>query len=134
MDGKIVTLSASSLRISVSGLALQRDVSSAQVLQIERWTKDSVMDGTLVGTFFGVVSGAALTVVACSVVRCSNHTGGVLATLGIFAGAGAGIGALTDAAMMKRESVYRASKQTSRLNIAPYFAGRSKAVQLSVRF
>jgi predicted anti-sigma-YlaC factor YlaD len=93
------------------------------------------VDGTLLGTFFSAASGAVLAAVVCNATRtCSNHTGGIAATVGISAGVGAGIGALTDAAVMKPESVYRASKQTSRLHIAPYLAGRSKAVQLSVRF
>ncbi len=107
-------------------------------MQIERRKMDSLVDGIAAGTLIGVGTGAALLAVVCnmsnSYVSCRNHTGGVAATLGISAGIGAGIGALIDAAVMKRESVYRASKQTSRLYIAPYLAGRSKGVQLTVSF
>jgi hypothetical protein len=131
-QGKIVKLSESSLLLS----GFLRDVSSRQVLQVERMTKDTLGDGTAAGALVGTASGAALLLAVCNsrFSPCRNHPGGVAATLGITAAIGAGIGALIDAGAMKTEIVYRASKQTSRFYVAPYLTSRSKGVQLSVKF
>jgi hypothetical protein len=131
-EGKLTTLSDSALRLS----GFRRDVSSRQILLVERIKKDPLVDGVAAGSLVGAASGAALLVLVCNsrYSPCRNHSGGVAATLGISAAIGAGIGALIDAGAVKSEIVYRASKQTTRLYVAPYLAGRSKGVQISVRF
>jgi len=106
-------------------------------LHIERIKTDPLSNGIGIGMLVGLGTAAAVIKSGCGgsgFIKCSDFPGAIAAVLGVSAAVGGGIGASIDARFVKRESVYRASKQTSRLYIVPHLAGRSRGVQLLVRF
>jgi len=136
-EGKLIKLSDSSLRLR----GFQRDVPSSQISRIERIKKDPLSNGIGIGMLVGLGTGAVLIKSGCGgkggdfqIIQCSDFPGAIAITLALSAAAGAGIGAQIDASFVKRESVYRASKPTSRLYIVPYITGRTQSVQLILRF
>jgi hypothetical protein len=133
VKGTVRGLSAGSLRLKTDGADREFSASGVQAIRAQR--RDSLKNGVLIGALVGLAGGAA----ACLAnPECSGDeaAAGVTVGLGIMgAAAGAGIGALVDAAVKgPKLLVYRApgTPGQARLSVAPMIGPRAKGV--AVRF
>jgi hypothetical protein len=101
ISGRLEALSPSSLRLLVDGRP--RDIALREVLRVERRTRDSILNGVLIGAAIGAAlflkyySENALCQGGC------QFTSGALGMVGMGAGAGAGI----DALIVRRETLFQ---------------------------
>jgi hypothetical protein len=127
--GRLTELSASSLRLDVSGGL--RQFQDSDVDTIEKRGADSLKNGALTGMAISggfAVLGMAMTGVA------SEEPGVVVAATLLYCGIGAGIGAGIDALIEGRHVIYASSNSAStRLAIAPILSRSRKGVLLSLR-
>jgi hypothetical protein len=106
----------------------ERDVQS---IELER--RDSLLNGTLIGLAVGGLGGLLGGAANCRNYSC--QAGPVAAASGaLFAGIGAGVGALTDLAINGRTTVYQAPQRSSGVRVSPVTSTSSLGVLLSVRF
>jgi len=101
IKGTLEELSSSSLKLLVDNHS--QDVAWQDVLRVERRTRDSLLNGILIGAAFG---GALFLKYYSENALCQGgcqFTSGALATIGIGAAAGAGV----DALIARRETVFK---------------------------
>jgi hypothetical protein len=122
-------LTSAALRLEVEGDP--HDVALYDVLRIERQTRDSLIDGALIGAAIGAAiflkyySENALCQGAC------QFMSGALATIGIGAGAGAGV----DALGARREIVFEQLPAMHRMSVRrPEWGTMQCSVSVRVRW
>jgi len=130
---KIASLSAQTLTVKVKGREL--DLTESQVREIRREKPDSLKNGI----FMGMAAGFAATFVS-SASLCTNDPECSAAVLGAFilpfVGGGMGLGALLDASIHARETVFvrgQPEKHVS-LQAAPLVSKQVKGMKLAFRF
>ncbi len=144
--GRLGELSASSLELLVrktgpdgrETFAPQARLSEGDVRLIVRERRDSLWNGTLIGFAPGATIGVLLLFFGAG---CDCYTiesrapiaGGVILFVG---GIGAGIGALVDASIHKRATVYYRApgQQSSRVQVSPLFSKSGAGIQMFVGF
>jgi hypothetical protein len=132
--GKVSGFSAGSLRVVVAGRT--REFEAADVSAITLQPKDSLHNGVLLGAVAG--AGAGIASCAANPQCIDDEAGpGITASLGLLgAAAGAGVGALVDAAFKpSRLTVYRSpGASPARLSVAPVVTRRAKGVVVAFTF
>jgi hypothetical protein len=135
IKGTVRDLSPGSLWLKTEGADREFSASGVQAIRAQR--RDSLKNGVLIGAVVGLAGGAA----ACLAnPECSGDeaAAGVTAGLALVgAAAGAGIGALIDAAVKgPKLLVYRApgAPGQARVSVAPVIGPRAKGVAVSFAF
>jgi hypothetical protein len=123
--GKLVRISATSLRLEIGGHL--QDFREADVQTIRRVKGPSLKKGALLG---GLAGGLVLPLIVCSGgEKCSGEPAAV-ATL--FVGIGVGSGMATTAFLRRTTTVFEADNITLRL--VPTVTRQQKGVRLSISF
>ena len=129
MRGRLAELSASSLRLDVSGGL--RQFQDSDIDTIEKRGSDSLKNGALIG--MAVSGGLAVLGMAASGVASEDPGFFVAGTL-LYSGIGAGIGVGIDALIEGRHVIYaRSNSAKMTLAIAPILSRSRKGVLLSLR-
>jgi len=135
IEGKLSRLSPASLQLTTDGDVEELPAERVGTIRVQ--PADRLRNGVLWGALVGFVGGA----LSCGVnPQCTGDEGGagMAAGLGILgAAAGAGIGALIDAAVKgPKLTVYRASGTAgdAHFSIAPVITPRAKGVAVSFAF
>ncbi len=130
ITGRIEDFDGDELRVGGKTFSLSR----GEVRQIDVRVNDSLANGALIGA--GV--GTGLTLATCVALSGDGNDSAacVLFLAGVYAGAGAGLGALFDALHRGREVVYVAPSAASdrKLSIVPLFTRDKKGVLVSLGF
>lgn len=132
VEGKVSSLSASALSLTVSGTP--RQFQSAEVNTIEKRGPDSLKNGALIGLAIGGGIGA-VGMIALAATAESNPGAFVAAGMFMYGGIGAGIGAGVDALIEGRRVIYaRSGSARSTLTVAPLLGRTRKGMRVSLRF
>jgi hypothetical protein len=131
VEGKVSSLSASALSLTVSGAT--RQFLSTEVNSIEKRGPDSLKNGALIGLAIGAGIGAA----GMIALAATADDPGPFIAVGVlmYGGIGAGIGTGFDALIEGRRVIYAKSGSAgSTVTVAPMFTGSRKGVRVSLRF
>lgn len=131
VEGKVSSLSASALSLTVSGAP--RQFLSTEVDTIEKRGPDSLKNGALIGLAIGGGIGAA----GMIALAATADNPAAMAAVGIlmYGGIGAGIGTGVDALIEGRRVIYaRSGSAGNTLTVAPMLGGSRKGVRVSLRF
>ena len=124
--GSIVDLSPSALTLRTNGA--RHDFRAESVRTISWWRPDSLRQGALIGFAAGAVTALAL------FFPHDDFTGsGKAVFLGLFAGAGMGMGAGVDALIPTRQVIFRSPTATRRLTVAPVLTS-NRGLAVSIGF
>ena len=142
--GRLGELSASSLELLVrktgpdgrETVVPQARLSERDVRQIVLQRRDPLWKGTVIGLGLGAIPGAVAGLSGCA--QYNGHacvTGPIFGAL-MIGGIGAGVGALIDALITERTTVYYQApgQRSSRVQVSPRFSKSGAGVQMSVRF
>jgi hypothetical protein len=132
VEGKVSSLSASALSLTVSGTP--RQFLSTDVNSIEKRGPDSLRNGALIGLAIGGGIGAAGMIALAA--TAEDNVGAFMA-IGVlmYGGIGAGIGTGFDALIEGRRVIYaRSGSARSALTVAPLLGRTRKGIRLSLRF
>ena len=124
--GRIVDISASALALLIDGE--RHDFGKEHVDAIHQWRRD---DPVLGGLLFGLAIGGGLGALSFSRAYDLSNPG---VFLGLFAAAGAGIGAGIDALVPGRRLIYRSTGAGRRVTVAPLLAVDRRGVSVSLGF
>jgi hypothetical protein len=130
---KLERITASSLTARVEGSA--REFSESDIQELRHWKPDSLKNGMLIGLGAGALSGLVAASSECgNDPECAVYT--TMAFVPIFSGSGLGIGALVDALIHKKETLFVRSGASGRtsLNVAPILFHNSTGVRVSFNF
>jgi hypothetical protein len=130
-QGKLLSLSASSLELTVSGA--KRQFLSTEINTIEKRGPDSLKNGALIGLGIGAGFGAAALIAVAADDEFVD--GGFVAVAAVlYAGIGAGIGTGVDALIEGRRVIYaRSMSSRATLSLTPMLSGPRKGVLVSLR-
>lgn len=131
LKGHFLGLDGNRLRMSYEDGA--RVFEAAEVRRVEKRQTDSMLNGTLIGLGIGAAFAGVGWVVICVDADCGNDAGWIAASVAVYGAAGAGVGALVDALVTKKHTLYRAAGSTS-VSLAPVITRKSQRVLLNVRF
>jgi hypothetical protein len=126
-------ISATSLVARVEGAS--REFNESDIRELRYLKPDSLKSGMLIGLGAGALVGLVALRSACSTDwECAVHGG--LAFVPIFAGSGLGVGALADASIRKKETIFLRPGAPGRtgLNIAPVLSRKRAGVRMSFVF
>ena len=126
--GSIVDLSPSALTLRTNGG--RRDFRAESVRTISWLRPDPLWQGTLIGLAAGAVTAMALFRFPHE--ESSGSDKAVL--LGLFAGAGMGMGAGVDALIPTRQEIFRSPTAARRLTVAPVLTSNRQGVAVSIGF
>jgi hypothetical protein len=133
VKGTLVAITPDRLDVQAPGGA--RTWSPLDVRRVRHQESDSLGNGVLWGAVVGGGAAGALWVAACASDECnSGDVGWGLLATGIYAAAGAGIGALVDLAHRSSRVVYEAPAASSSLVVAPIVGTTRTGVAIGVRF
>jgi hypothetical protein len=143
--GTIGELSASTLELLVrkqapdgrDRLVPQAHLAEGDVRQIRLERRDSLLNGTLIGFAPGGAIGVLILFVGagCDCYTIESRAGIAMMTMLFAGGIGAGIGAVIDASMIDRTTVYYApSARGAGLHVQPLITKTAAGVQLGFRF
>ena len=130
IEGRLIDLSPSSLRISVDGVT--RQYSQAEVMEITREGGDPIGDGAKKGAYIGLAFGGVMGALYCTW-DCRLFP----AFVGFYTGFGAGVGAISDALIREGErTIYRApvTSSSAGFNVAPIIGNDQNGVRVSFGF
>lgn len=118
-------------------MAAVKNFSGTQIREVRRQRPESRWDGVLIGLGIGAVAGVLNVKSTCSGASeredCLAVGWGII--LPLFAGGGAGVGALMDFASKKHDIVFaRATTSNYRFRLSPTLGKQQKGVILSVSF
>lgn len=131
VEGKVSSVSASALSLTVSGTP--RQFLSTEVNTIERRGPDSLKNGALIGLAIGGgIGGAGM--IALAATAEDNVAGFMAVGVLMYAGIGAGIGTGFDALIEGRRVIYARSASARALTIAPLLGRSRKGVRVALRF
>jgi hypothetical protein len=129
LRGKIAALSSSSLRLLVNGMP--RDFMQSDVLEITQRRGDSLANGAIIGAVAGGAFGSVGAFIACLTETGCGRWIAVL--VGSYAVAGTGVGVVTDALIVRQQTVYRAPPRSSaRIRVAPLLSRGRRGVSISL--
>jgi hypothetical protein len=131
VEGKVASLSASALSLTVSGTP--RQFLNTDVNSIEKRGPDSLKNGALIG----LAVGGGLGAVAMLALIATDDNPGPIAFVGalMYGGIGAGIGVGFDALIEGRRVIYaRSGSARSALTVAPLLGRTRKGARVSLRF
>ena len=134
-QGKFDGISGSSLRLIVDGT--RQEFLEARISEITKRRPESRWDGVLIGLGIGLVAGTVNITSVCNNAseRDDCFSVGWAIVLPIYAGAGAGSGALIDFAIKKHDTVFApAGVSGYRFRLSPIFDKQRKGITLSVAF
>jgi hypothetical protein len=116
--------------VDVSTPVGPRTIPRAAIVDVRQRQDDSVANGAVIGATIG--AGLLLGIIAAlsPVLDCDGCAGQVAGATALYAGAGAGLGALVDAAIRRDEVVYAAPRVAPVALVGPARAGAA----LRVRF
>ena len=99
-------------------------------------TRDSVADGALIGAGVGFGAGLIATIQVCGTLSTKDECGAVgwMALIAPGTAIGAGVGALVDLAISRRDVTTRAGAQPVRVVVAPQLTRSIRSVQARVDF
>jgi hypothetical protein len=131
VEGKVSSLSASALSLTVSGKP--RQFLSTDIDTIEKRGPDSLKNGALIGLAIGGGIGAAGMIALAA--TADNPGAFVAVGLLMYGGIGAGIGSGVDALIEGRRVIYaRSGSAGSTLTVAPLLGKTRKGMRVSLRF
>jgi hypothetical protein len=133
VKGRFDSVAGSSVRIRSGGRT--QDISSDTITEIKKQRPDSNLNGLLIGLAAGAGAGLVATRISCGSNDPECSTISNLVFVPIFAGGGAGVGALIDQLIHKYDPVY--VSQTNgrpRLRLSPLVARDKKGLLLTVSF
>ncbi len=134
LKGRILGLSATSLRLAVNGT--QRDLRETTIREIKKRRPDRWWDGALLGAVIGAAAGYWTGWSLCDGGDCGEG-GLVNPGFAVFgAGIGAGAGALADLSIRRFDTLYANPSAASvrSLRLSPVVSKGTKGLQLSVTF
>jgi len=133
MKGRYESVVDSSLRMRLSGRT--QEISGATITGIKKRRPDSNLNGTLIGLAAGVGAAAVATNITCGSNDSECSAIAVVVFVPIFAGGGAGVGALIDQLTHKYDPIY-VSQTTGglRLRLSPLVSHDKKGVRLTMSF
>lgn len=134
VEGKVSSLSASALSLTVSGTT--RQFLSTDVNTIEKRGPDPLKNGALIGLAIGGGIGTA-GLLALAETADSNASAAAFVAVGLFmyGGIGAGIGTGIDALIEGRRVIYaRSGSARSTLTVVPLLGRTRKGMRVSLRF
>jgi hypothetical protein len=133
VKGKVVTLSATALRLSVAGAT--RELAERDVDQIRERRADSLANGAKIGFYVGASLGglAALALLSSDE---DEAWGYALVGAAVYAGLGTGIGVGIDAMIESDRPIYarRQSGGATAFRLAPILGHERRGVQMAIRF
>ena len=125
--GSIVDLSPSALTLRTNGA--RHDIRAESVRTISWWRPDPLRQGALIGFAAGAVTALAL------FFPHDDFSGsGKAVFLGLFAGAGMGMGAGVDALIPTRQVIFRSPTAARRLTVAPVLTSNRQGLAVSICF
>ena len=130
VQGKVSSLSASALALTVSGKT--RQFLNTDIDTIEKRGSDSLRNGALTGFAIGGLIGAAGMI---GLAETTDHVAAYVAVGALmYGGIGAGIGTGIDALIEGRRVIYASSTSAgTKLTVAPIFSRARKGVLVSLR-
>jgi hypothetical protein len=134
LKGRILGLSATSLRLAVNGT--QRDLPETTIREIKKRRPDRWWDGALLGVGIGAAAGYGIGSSICEGGDCGEG-GLVNPGFAVFGAAiGAGAGTLTDFLIRRFDTVFAAPSTTSPITFrrSPALSKGRKGVEISVSF
>jgi hypothetical protein len=134
-EGKFDGVSGGSLRLRVKGAV--QEFQDARIREVTKRRPESRWDGVLIGLGTGLVVGTINITSLCNKAseREDCFSVGWAFVLPIYAGAGAGAGALIDFAIKKHETVFAAAGAASyRVGLSPILKRDRKGIAVSVAF
>jgi hypothetical protein len=131
MKGRFLGIEGTRLRMSYEDGA--RVFEAAEVRRVDKRQSDSMLNGTLIGLGIGAAFAGVAWASICADDGCDGGAGWIVASVALYGAAGAGVGALIDALVTKKHTLYRAAGSTS-VSLAPVITPKSQRVLLTVRF
>ena len=125
--GQVIDLSPSALALLIDGKRYR--YREAQVHTVRQWQPDPLRQGALIGFAAG-----AATALALFFPHGDWSGSGKAVFLGLFAGAGMGIGAGVDAMIPTRQVVFRSPTAARRLTVSPVLTSNRKGLAVSIGF
>ena len=125
--GSIVDLSPFALTLRTNGA--RHDFSAESVRTISWWRPDPLRQGALIGFAAG-----AFTALALLFQHNDFSDSGKAMFLGLFAGAGMGMGAGVDALIPTRQVIFRSPTAARRLAVAPVLTSNRQGLAVSIGF
>jgi hypothetical protein len=133
VTGRLARLDATTLSMAIE--ADTRTFDASQVRRIQKRTSDSVLNGAVMGAVIGGVATVLLTAIGCGNQDCDASSDSYVLVGLIGAGAGAGLGALFDAMVQGKRTVYDApTKSSAAVSLVPVIGRARQGVLLNVRF
>jgi len=140
IEGRVVDLSDSALELqlnpgadsrqpgTVNRRLTEQDVAGVQVVH-----RDSVLNGTIIGLGAAAFPGIVLIEYGRQATRDGYSTGAGISTAGaILIGAGAGIGALVDAGLHRRTTVFQTTEPRSHVSVFPLLSPTAAGVRVAM--
>jgi hypothetical protein len=132
VKGQVVTLSATSLRLSVAGAT--RELAERDVDQVRQRRADSLANGAKIGLAVGAGLGA-LGAIAIAASDEEGEWGYVVVGAAVYAGLGTAIGVGIDALIEKDRPIYaRRQSGGATFTLAPIVGHARRGVQMAIRF
>ena len=132
-EGVLATVGADGLDLQVGGQP--RRWAIADVRRVRHREDDPVRNGVLWGTAIGGAAAATLWIGACAIDDCGGEdVGWAIAGTGVYAAAGAGIGALIDSARKGSRVVFESGSAGAHLGLAPIAGAGRRGVAVRLRF
>jgi hypothetical protein len=134
-EGKFDGTSGSSLRLIVDDT--RQEFLEARIREVTKRRPESRWDGVLIGLGIGLIVGTVNITSLCNNAseREDCFSVGWAIVLPLYAGGGAGSGALVDFAIKKHDTVFAPAGASSyRLGLSPIFGSQRKGITLSFAF
>jgi hypothetical protein len=130
--GKIAAFSGSAF--TITGRGFKRDLTESRVSRITVRRPDKLWNGLLIGAVAGTAASLVAVATACggNDSECSAIATAVF--LPIFAGGGAGIGAVIDSAIKKQDTVFVRPNASTGVRISPILDKQTVGVRLAFKF
>jgi hypothetical protein len=134
IKGRVAQLSPRSLTLAFD--AATRDFAESEVRLIQQKRPDSLLNGTLIGAAVGAGVPLVLVAAFCAADEGDcDWDGEAAALIAVYAGVGAGIGALVDYGVKGNKTVFLPGDATkTSVRIAPLLDHGQRGVRVSVRF
>jgi hypothetical protein len=129
VSGRVFDVHADRLELATA--AGPRTIARTAIVDVRQRHRDSVGNGAVIGASIGAAAMLGLVAALSPVFDCDGCAGQVAIATTVWAGAGAGIGALVDAAIRRDVVVYEAAP---RVSWAPVVGRGAAGLRMSVRF
>jgi hypothetical protein len=133
IKGKIAEITNNSLTLTIDGTP--RVMNESLIKEIRYRPKDSLWNGTLIGIIAGAGVGWTLVATTCgNDTECAFYAG--LAFIPVSVGAGAAVGAITDARIRRTEIVFKNSgvSHNGGFSVSPILKKSEKGIRFAFSF